>query len=63
MAKKKYSYRKKKNYARTAKDYVWNLCSTKERERLESSDIGYKFEFKENKAPAPTPNMIEESEE
>lgn len=63
MAKKKYSYRKKKQYARTAKDYVWQPCTTKEKERLENGNVGYKFEFKENKPPEPTPNMIEENKE
>ena len=60
MANKKYSYRKKKHYARTAADYVWKECTIAEKERLENGNAGYKFEFNENKPPEPTPNMVEE---
>lgn len=59
MAKTKYSYRKKKQYVRNLKQYEWKPCTKVQKEKIERLPSGYKFEFKENNPPEPTPNMIE----
>jgi len=50
----KYSYRYKK--PRRGKANEWQPCTVKQKEKLEKMRP-YMFEFKENKAPEPTPNM------
>lgn len=58
MSKKtKYSYRAKNKSIKVHRD--WRPCTVEEKDRIEKQ-YPYKFEFKENKPPEPTPSMEKE---
>jgi len=58
MARKKWSYRYKKNYKPRNVTTEWVDCTDKDKKKIERM-IGHKLEFRQNKPPEPTPSMEE----
>ena len=62
MAKKtKWLYRTKPSKQRATTQNEWKPCTNAQREKLDRMRPN-KYEFKENKPPEPTPNMIAKKE-
>tara|TARA_R100000655_G_scaffold109904_2_gene166269 strand:- start:147 stop:365 length:219 start_codon:yes stop_codon:yes gene_type:complete len=52
-------YRKAARFVRSANDKQWLKCTAEGKEKIEKM-FPFQYEFKQEKPPEPTPNMIQE---